>query len=156
MGLVVVIDRHPFTFTLLPHYRKAKVKRQLPAATATYCLPFTEYVIGPEASTPPTATFHSRAPLRASRAKKYPSRPPLNSRSEAVVRMPASVTSAILNSHFFSPVLGSKARTAPNPSFSLRVFCCGPRSPPMIDLGDAPMNLRPSVYSTGALMNTEE
>src|SRR5256885_3554983 len=86
----------------LPHYRKAKAKRQLPAATATYCLPFTAYVIGPEAITPPTATFHNRAPLRASSAKKYPSRPPLNSRSESVVRMPASVTSAILNSHFVS------------------------------------------------------
>src|SRR6266852_4943925 len=113
MRIVVVIDRHPRTLTLLPHHRKANVKRQLPAANATYCLPFTEYVIGPEASTPPTATFHNRAPLRASTAKKYPSRPPLNSRSEAVVRMPASVTSAILNSHFVSPVFGSIARTAP-------------------------------------------
>src|SRR6266853_5390249 len=120
MGIVVVIDRHPFTFTLLPHYRKAKVKRQLPAATATYCLPLTAYVIGPEASTPPTATFHNKAPLRASNAKKYPSRPPLNNRSEAVVRMPASVTSAILNSHFVSPVFGSIARTAPKPSSSFR------------------------------------
>ena len=34
-------------------------------------------------------------------------------RSEAVERMPLSVLSTILNSHFFSPVLGSRARMAP-------------------------------------------
>src|SRR5229473_1550688 len=151
--LTARLYRHQAPSTSLPLYRKAKVKRQLPAATATYCLPLTAYVIGPEASTPPTATFHNKAPLRASNAKKYPSRPPLKSRSEAVVRMPASVTSAILNSHFFSPVLGSKARTAPKPSFSFRKCCGRSRSSGTSDLCP-PLGSSPGL--TGNLKKTDE
>ena len=45
-----------------------------------------------------------------------------NRRSEAVVRMPLSVTSVSLNSHFRSPVCGSMARMAPLPSSSRRVL----------------------------------
>src|SRR5438132_13811030 len=31
-----------------PHWRRPTTNRQVPAFTATYCLPFTEYVIGPD------------------------------------------------------------------------------------------------------------
>src|SRR4051812_20208470 len=93
--------------------RSANAKRELPAATVTYCLPLTEYVIGPLFTCPPSATFQSRSPERASSAKKYPSLPPLNSTSDAVVSTPPHVMSFILNSHFVASVFGSSARTAP-------------------------------------------
>ena len=51
----------------------------------------------------------STATSLASNARKYPSRPPVNRTSDAVVRMPASVKSLILYSHFHLPVWGSKA-----------------------------------------------
>src|SRR5207244_6435622 len=108
-----------------PHWRRPKTNRQLPAFTATYCLPFTEYVIGADWTAAPRAAFQSSSPLLASRATKYPSRPPLNSKSEAVVRMPASVTSAILHPPIISPVCGATARTAPYPSSSFRKFGAG-------------------------------
>src|SRR6185436_14840704 len=98
--------------------RNAKANSELPAATVTYCLPFTEYVIGPLFTCPPSGTFQSRSPERASSAKKYPSLPPLNSTSDAVVSTPPHVMSFILNSHFFSRVFESSARTAPYPSSS--------------------------------------
>src|SRR6266516_4666802 len=139
-----------------PHWRRPKTNRQVPAFTATYCLPFTEYVIGPDWTAAPTAAFQSSSPLRASRAKKYPSRPPLNSKSEAVVRMPASVTSAILNSHFISPVCGSTARTAPYPSSSFRKFGAGDQLKGIVDRFAPPGKFRPSLYSAGALTNIEE
>src|SRR5258708_18999904 len=104
--------------------------------------------MGPDATVPPTAVLHSSAPLRASNAKKYPSRPPLNSRSEAVVRMPPSVTSFILNSHFLSPVVASSARIAPYPSVSFRVLVggVGVLAPPGIAaLWTPPVHLLPSV-----------
>src|SRR5437867_3473686 len=41
---------------------------------------------------------------RACSAKKYPSRPPSNTRSEAVESTPLSVTSLILNCQFSSPL----------------------------------------------------
>jgi hypothetical protein len=49
-------------------YRSANTSSELPEHTATYCFPFTMYVIGPDVTRPPVATFHSRFPLRASRA----------------------------------------------------------------------------------------
>jgi len=71
-----------------PHWRRPKTNRQVPAFTDTL-LAIHEYVMGPDWTAAPTAAFQSSSPVRASRAKKYPSRPPLNSKSEAVVRMPA-------------------------------------------------------------------
>ena len=67
------------------YWRKANAKSELPAATATYWRPPTEYVIGPDATTPPTENFHSGTPVRAFNATKQPSRTPVNTRSDAVV-----------------------------------------------------------------------
>ena len=52
-------------FGFLRYCRSANVKSELPALTATYCLPPTEYVIGPDWTWPPTVNFHSSAPVRA-------------------------------------------------------------------------------------------
>src|ERR1043165_7022572 len=71
---------------------------------------------------PPRYVFHSTAPVRASSAWKYPSRPPVNSTSPAVVRMPASVTSYIGNFHFAWPDFGSIAITAPLPTVFVHVL----------------------------------
>src|SRR6185295_19653296 len=78
--------------------------------------------MGPEFTCPPSDAFHNNSPVRAFSAKKYPSRPPLNSRSDAVVSTPAQVVSPILYSHLRSPFLGSKARKTPYPSSSVRTF----------------------------------
>src|SRR3954470_6962568 len=94
-------------------YLTANAKSELPAATVTYCLPLTEYVIGPLLICPPSAIFQRRSPLRASSARKYPSLPPLNNTSDAVVSTPAQVMSFILNSHFFVSPCGSSARMTP-------------------------------------------
>src|SRR5262245_9867879 len=75
--------------------------------------------MGPLALGPPTLTFHRSSPVFASSAKKLPSRPPANTRSDAVDRTPLSLKSTILKSHFFAPVLGSSARMAPYPSSSV-------------------------------------
>src|SRR5258708_23606963 len=48
--------------------RSANVNKQFPALTATYCLPPTEYVIGPEMTAAPRDVFRSSAPVRASKA----------------------------------------------------------------------------------------
>src|SRR5436190_787473 len=93
--------------------RNAYTNNALPAAIATYCFPFTEYDIGPAETWPPTFPFQSCSPVRASSAKKYPSRPPANTRSDAVDSTPLSVTSSILNSHLRCPDCGSKAWIAP-------------------------------------------
>ena len=77
-----------------------------------YCPLPTPYLIGPLSMAAPRFVFHSSDPVRASRAWKYPSRPPVNSRSEPVVRLPLSVTSVIVNFHFPRPVAGSSAITA--------------------------------------------
>ena len=62
----------PISHTILPrrHCRNAYTNSVLPAAIATYCLPATEYDIGPAETWPPTLPFHSSAPVRASSAKK--------------------------------------------------------------------------------------
>jgi hypothetical protein len=49
------------------HSRRANVKRLLPEAIVTHCLPSTRYVIGPAMISPPRFCFHSSAPERASR-----------------------------------------------------------------------------------------
>src|SRR5438477_4213 len=82
--------------------------------------------MGPAITTPPTVALQSNAPVRASSARKYPSRPPANSTSEAVVRMPLSVTLGILSSHFRSPVKGSRARMAPYPVSDRKWFSSSP------------------------------
>src|SRR5437879_12360294 len=55
----------------LPHYRKAKAKRQFPAATATYCLPFTAHVIEQEAIATTKDTVQNRAASQASNDTNY-------------------------------------------------------------------------------------
>ena len=68
MGAITRIFIRHFLFPRRHYCRSANVNRQLPALTATYCLPPTEYVIGPEMIAAPREAFHSSAPLRASRA----------------------------------------------------------------------------------------
>src|SRR6185437_7020428 len=75
--------------------RKPKTNSEVPAFTATYCLPATEYVIGFMSKAPPRFLLQRRAPLRASIPTKLPSCPPVNSRSEEVVRIPAAPCSAL-------------------------------------------------------------
>src|SRR5207247_7356593 len=75
---------------------------------------------------PPRLALHKSLPVRASSAWKYPSRPPVNSRSDAVVRMPASVRSYIGKVHLRLPVLGSIATTAPWDAALVHVLI-GPR-----------------------------
>ena len=62
-----IFIRH-FLFPRRDYSRSANVNKQFPALTATYCLPPTEYVIGPEMTAAPRDVFHSSAPLRASKA----------------------------------------------------------------------------------------
>src|SRR5262245_5333979 len=47
---------------------RPNTKMSWPAATATYCLPSTAYVIGPDATSAPTLVFHRIAPVLASNA----------------------------------------------------------------------------------------
>jgi hypothetical protein len=54
----------------LGYWRSANAKSELPAATATYWRPPTAYVIGPDATWPPTVDFQSSAPVLAFNAKK--------------------------------------------------------------------------------------
>ena len=61
--------------------RSANANSELPEITATCCAPPTANEIGPLTIWPPRLTFHSSAPVRASSAWKYPSRPPVKSRS---------------------------------------------------------------------------
>src|SRR5262249_39003048 len=109
---------------------------------------------GPAETCPPTLPFHSCAPVRASSAKKYPSRPPANTRSDAVASTPLSVTSLILNCHFSSPVLASNAWIAPHPSCGVRVLTLpGPvRTAGTVIVGKRPTYWLPSLYSTGPLV----
>src|SRR5262249_17663945 len=109
--------------------RRPKAARIWPEIAVTYCLPSTAYVIGPEDIWPPRFAFHSSLPVRASSAWKYPSRPPVNNRSDAVVRMPLSLTSVMSNFHFCSPVLGSSAMMAPFATASVQLLI-GPRRSP--------------------------
>src|SRR5204862_6316011 len=67
MGHQQIFIRH-FLFLWRDYSRNANVNKQFPALTATYCLPPTEYVIGPDMTAAPRDVFHSSAPLRASRA----------------------------------------------------------------------------------------
>src|SRR6267378_1980945 len=68
VGAMTRIFIRYFLFPRRDYCRSANVNRQFPALTATYCLPPTEYVIGPEMIAAPRDVFHSSAPLRASRA----------------------------------------------------------------------------------------
>ena len=56
-------------------------------------------MIGPLLIAAPRFVFHNSAPVRASSAWKKPSRPPVKSRFDAVVRIPLSVTSVMSNFH---------------------------------------------------------
>src|SRR5215471_18635681 len=94
-------------------YRSPNTSRLPPAVNAMYCLPFTAYVIGPIATSPPAFRRHSTLPVRASKAWKNPSLPPVNTRSVAVLSTPLALTSVILNSHLVSPDNGSIARRTP-------------------------------------------
>src|SRR6188508_2884228 len=52
---------HKGTKTLRQIYsRSLKANSALPAQVNTYCLPPTEYVIGPDRTDPPTIVFHSK------------------------------------------------------------------------------------------------
>src|SRR5262249_61758150 len=101
---------HPTSARLHEHQNQTTPP---PAVNAMYCLPFTAYVIGPIAPSPPTFRRHSTLPVRASKAWKNPSLPPVNTRSVAVLSTPLAVTSVILNSHLVSPDTGSIARRTP-------------------------------------------
>src|SRR3954452_8165043 len=105
---------------------------------------------------PPTGGFQSEAPVRPPSPEKNPSRPLENSRSLAVVRMPASVMSVIENSHRFSPVFGSRATTAPVPSSGKRRLIGTPLMLISAAVGNAPRNDRPSTYSAGRLENVAD
>ncbi len=67
-GAITRIFIRHFLFPRRDYWRSANVNRQLPALTATYCLPPTEYVIGLEMTAAPRDVFHSSAPVRASKA----------------------------------------------------------------------------------------
>src|SRR5262245_11178140 len=109
------------------HYsRRPNTHSDSPEIAVTYCLPSTSYEIGPLTICAPRLAFHRSVPLRASIAWKYPSRPPVNSTSDAVVRMPLSLTSVMSNFHFWVPVSGSTAITAPLATASVQVLI-GPR-----------------------------
>src|SRR5262245_13572885 len=89
----------------------------------TNCLPSTWNVVGAErACDGPRLLLQRTAPFLASRARKYPSLPPVNSRSEPVVSRPLSVRSYIGNVHLRCPVIGSRAMTAPCPVASVQLF----------------------------------
>jgi len=66
--------------------------------TDTYCLPFTEYVMGPRLDAAPTAAFQKQLTGAASRAKKYPSR----LRREQQIRSRPSGWPASLHQHLDS------------------------------------------------------
>src|SRR4051812_40487163 len=126
-----------------------------PDTIDTYCLPPMRYVIGALLIEAPSCVFHNNSPVRALSAWKYPSRPPVNSRSEPVVRMPASVTSVILNFHFSPPLPGSSAMTAPCPAASVHVLIGArprPGAPGTADRfrGPPPTKFVPVLYSEGA------
>src|SRR5204863_8918352 len=58
-----------------------------PDATVTNCSPFTMYTDGDEKTPDPVLNFHSRSPVFASKAKKYPAMllpVPTNMRPQAV------------------------------------------------------------------------
>src|SRR2546426_3321892 len=82
--------------------------------------------MGPLTIWPPRLTLQSNSPVRALRAWKNPSRTPVNRTSEAVVRIPLSVTSVDEDFHFCSPVRASMAINAPEPAVSV-LLLMGPR-----------------------------
>ena len=78
--------------------------------TDTYCWPSTIKVTGAITICPPRLAFHSNSPVHASSAWKWPSRPPVNSRSDAVVNMPPSLTSNCRNFQAAPPERGDVNR----------------------------------------------
>src|SRR6267378_3727301 len=91
----------------------AKVKRALPAATATYCLPSIANDIGDEYTDAPHWKCHSALPEAASSAMKFPSASPVKISPPAVESTPDHVGDGCFHSHFIFPVSGSMARSAP-------------------------------------------
>jgi hypothetical protein len=51
-------------------FAKCEHEHVVPADTAMYCLPSSAYAIGPDAICSPNMDRHSKAPVRASSAKK--------------------------------------------------------------------------------------
>src|SRR6266851_8670163 len=107
---------------LLPQYTpdstvqaqgSAKVKRALPAATATYCFPSTANDIGDEYTDAPHWKCHSTLPEAASSAIKFPSASPVKTSPPAVDSTPAHDGEVCFHSHLSFPVAGSSARNAP-------------------------------------------
>src|SRR6185437_1917975 len=113
-SLVPFAFRQSYLDTAESQFR-AKANTAWFAEMATYCFPSTVYVIGADEIWPPVVARHSGLPVRASSAQKYPSRLPVNRTLVAVVRIPLSLTSYMLNAHFWSPVCGSIAIIAPYP-----------------------------------------
>src|SRR5215471_17217411 len=64
--------------------------RLLPAATVTYCVPSTSYVIGGAPIGQPVWNFHSSSPVLTSKARRLPSFPPLKTSPPAVLTSPLS------------------------------------------------------------------
>src|SRR4051812_29131561 len=96
----------------------------------TYCLPSTEYVMGAALTCPPRLVLHNSAPVRASSARKWPSRDPEKMRSEAVASRPLLLMFVNGNFHFVVPVRGSIADTAPVPFDSVPLVMTCARMPP--------------------------
>src|SRR5438874_5274514 len=78
-----------------------------PVGVATYWRPFAIYVTEEPRWPAPVWKLHSRFPLRASRAKKFPSGSPLNKTSPAVTRIEAKNQVVAGNVHFCTPERGS-------------------------------------------------
>src|SRR5208337_1250063 len=85
----------------------------LPAAIATYSLPFTAKAIGAAYTAPPIWKCHSALPVAASSAMKFPSASPVNTRPPAVDSTPDHVGDVCSNFHLISPVAGSIALRNP-------------------------------------------
>src|SRR5215470_16923620 len=78
------------------------------------CLPSILNDMGLAAIPPPVWKSQRGLPVLASRAKKLPSSEPEKTRPPAVERTPAHGAVCILNSHRITPVVGSRARIAPD------------------------------------------
>src|SRR5215831_16673884 len=94
-------------------HRNPKANNVEPAATATYCFPSTEYVIGDANTLAPHWKCHRAFPFFASSAIKFPSASPVNTIPPAVESTPDQVGEPCFHSHTSFPVAGSSARSAP-------------------------------------------
>src|SRR5579863_3852971 len=83
------------------------------APTATYCTPFTRYVIGGVQTPIPRLYCHSNLPFLASNASKLPSISPAKTRSLAVARAPPYIGRPALYCQAILPVATSIAENVP-------------------------------------------